>query len=99
MLKIIRERLRQGRRTITFPAGEPPQLPDRFRGLPVLDESLCPEGCCSCVKACPTDAITRDGAGLQLDLGRCLFCTDCTEACPRDAIRFTDDYRLAVRAR
>jgi Ni,Fe-hydrogenase III small subunit/NAD-dependent dihydropyrimidine dehydrogenase PreA subunit len=99
MLKIIRERLRQGRRTIAFPAGDPPRLPDRFRGLPVLDESLCPDGCQACVEACPTDAITRDGAGLQLDMGRCLFCTDCTEACPDGAISFSNDYRLAVRAR
>ena len=45
MLNIIRERLRQGRRTIAYPAGDPPPLPDRFRGLPVLDESRCPDGC------------------------------------------------------
>ena len=35
MLNIIRERIRQGRRTIAYPAGDPPPLPDRFRGLPV----------------------------------------------------------------
>ena len=99
MFNIIRERLQQGRRTIAYPAGDPPPLPDRFRGLPVLDESQCPDGCCSCVAACPTDAITRDPTSLQLDLGRCLFCADCVEACPEDAIRYTSDYRLAVTAR
>ena len=41
MLNIIRERLRQGRRTIAYPAGQAPPLPDRFRGLPALDESRC----------------------------------------------------------
>ena len=99
MLSIIRERLRQGHRTIAYPAGEPPPLPDRFRGLPVLDESKCPDGCRACAEACPTDAIARDDQGLRLDLGRCLFCTDCVEACPEGAIRFTQDYRLATTTR
>ena len=58
-------------------------LPDRFRGLPVLDASKCPDGCRACAEACPTDAITFDGKGLRLDLGRCLFCTDCTRPVPK----------------
>jgi Ni,Fe-hydrogenase III small subunit/ferredoxin len=99
MISIIRERLRQRKRTIAYPAGEPPALPDRFRGLPVLDESKCPDGCHECVQACPTDAVSRDAAGLRLDLGRCLFCTDCVDACPEGAIRFTQDHRLATRTR
>jgi Ni,Fe-hydrogenase III small subunit/ferredoxin len=99
MLSIIRERLRQHKRTIAYPAGEPPSLPDRFRGLPVLDESKCPEGCQGCVQACPTDAVARDEEGLRLDLGRCLFCTDCVNACPAGAIRYSQDYRLATRTR
>jgi Ni,Fe-hydrogenase III small subunit/ferredoxin len=99
MIHIIRERLRQGRRTISYPKGDPPPLPDRFRGLPVLDESLCPEGCRACIEACPTAAIARDDRGLRLDLGRCLFCTDCSEACPEGGIRYTQDHRLAVRTR
>jgi Ni,Fe-hydrogenase III small subunit/NAD-dependent dihydropyrimidine dehydrogenase PreA subunit len=99
MLNIIRERVRQGHRTIAFPAGDAPPLPDRFRGLLVLDESKCPEDCRACIEACPTDAVARDGQGLRLDLGRCLFCTDCVDACPEGAIRYTQDYRLAVSAR
>src|SRR5271156_6457165 len=99
MISIIRERLHQRKRTIAYPADEPPALPDRFRGLPVLDESKCPDGCQECVQACPTDAINRDAAGLQLDLGRCLFCTECVDACPEGAIRFTQDHRLATRTR
>jgi len=99
MINVIRERFRQGHRTIAYPVGDPPPLPDRFRGLPVLDESKCPDGCRACVEACPTDAIARDDQGLQLDLGRCLFCTECVEACPEGAIRYTQDYRLATRTR
>jgi Ni,Fe-hydrogenase III small subunit/ferredoxin len=99
MLRIIRERVRQGQRTIAYPASDPPALPDRYRGLPILDESKCPDGCRECAHACPTEAITRDEHGLCLDLGRCLFCTDCAEACPEEAIGYSRDFRLATRTR
>ena len=80
MFKVFLERLRQGHRTIGFPAS-PPTLPDRFRGAPVIDPSKCPDGCRACIDACPTSAIATDEKGLKLDLGRCLFCTDCVDAC------------------
>lgn len=99
MINIIRERLRQGRRTMAYPAGEAPPLPDRFRGLPVLDQSKCPAGCLACAEACPTDAIGTDALGLHLDLGRCIFCSDCVQACPAEAIHFTQEYRLATTGR
>jgi len=98
MLEVLLARLKQGRRTLAYPAGEP-TLPDRFRGLPIVDAAKCPEGCRDCADACPTNAITIDGAAVKLDLGRCLFCTDCTQACPEGAIRHTTDYRLATRHR
>ncbi len=99
MFSIIRERLRQGMRTIAFPKSVP-ALPDRFLGLPVLDDSKCPDGCRACIEACPTDAIAHDAAGLALDMGRCLFCNDCVRACPHDgAIHFSQDHRLASRRR
>lgn len=104
MLKMIRERLHQGYRTIEFPEGDPPQLPPRYRGLPVIDSSKCPAGCQQCADACPTEAIQiqqddSDSLSLKLDLGRCLFCTDCTDACPEGAIEYTQDFRLATRQR
>ncbi len=98
MIKSIFARLRQGHRTGQFP-NEEPGLPDRFRGLPVLDQARCANGCHDCAEACPTGAITaRDGA-LALDMGRCLFCNDCTQACPEGAIAFSRDYRLACAKR
>jgi Ni,Fe-hydrogenase III small subunit/NAD-dependent dihydropyrimidine dehydrogenase PreA subunit len=90
--------MQQGHRTVAFPA-EPPVLPDRFRGHPVLDPSRCPEGCRACIEACPTDAVLADDRGLGLDLGRCLFCTECVDACPEGAIRYTTEHRMAARER
>ncbi len=98
MLQVPLARWKQGHRTIPYPAQEP-TLPDRFRGLPVVDSSKCPQGCHGCAEVCPTSAITRDHLGLRLDLGRCLFCVDCLEACPEGAIQYTQEYRLATRTR
>ncbi|MFV2065850.1 MAG: 4Fe-4S dicluster domain-containing protein [Pirellulales bacterium] len=99
MLTVLRERLRQGHRTIGYPDGNPPTLSDRYHGLPVIDGAKCPDGCRACADACPTDAITLLDGKPRIDLGRCLFCTDCMEACPEDAIRYTQEFRLASRSR
>jgi Ni,Fe-hydrogenase III small subunit/NAD-dependent dihydropyrimidine dehydrogenase PreA subunit len=98
MLDVIRARMHQGHRTIAYPAQEP-TLPDRFRGLPEIDASKCPDGCRACAEACPTNAISFDNQKLKMDLGRCLFCVDCMEACPKEAIHYTTEYRLATRKR
>ncbi len=98
MIRTILARLRQGHRTIPYPAQEP-VLPDRLRGRPVLDGAKCIDGCRKCAEACPTDAIRTEGGKLAIDLGRCLFCTDCTEACPEGAIRYAPEYRMATRMR
>ncbi len=98
MLKILLERARQGHRTMRWPDGPPPPLPERFRGAPVVDASACVEGCRACVEACPTDAITLEPAP-RVDLGRCLFCPDCVEACPSGAITHDRGFSLATRTR
>ena len=98
MLQILLSRFKQGQRTAVYPAAAP-ALPDRFRGAPRVDPTRCPDGCRACVEACPTEAVRVDGAGLALDLGRCLFCTECVEACPEGAIHHTTDHRLSARRR
>jgi Ni,Fe-hydrogenase III small subunit/Pyruvate/2-oxoacid:ferredoxin oxidoreductase delta subunit len=96
MLKLIRARLRAGHRTIPL-SSKPAQLPERFRGRPVLNESRCTEGCSDCAGACPTAAIETHP--LRIDLGACLFCGACQEACTEGAITYTPDHRLAARGR
>jgi len=95
MLKILLTSARQGYQTIAYPETDPP-LPDRFRGLPVINRAHCTTGCRLCMDACPTAAL---GEGVRLDLGRCLFCGACERVCPKGAIRFSQDYRLSVRKR
>jgi Ni,Fe-hydrogenase III small subunit/ferredoxin len=98
MFDLLRTRIRQGYRTISFPDGEPPVLPGRFRGHPIIDQARCTEGCSECANACPTGAISLLPV-LEVDLGRCLFCAECATACPTGALSYGGDYRLAARAR
>jgi len=98
MFDLLRTRARQGHRTISFPDGEPPALPGRFRGHPIIDQSRCAEGCSDCADACPTGAISLRPA-LEVDLGKCLFCAECASSCPTGALAYGGDYRLAARSR
>ena len=97
MIRAIRERWRQGYRTMAYPA-KAPVLPDRYLGRPALDASCCEPDCHTCAEICPTAAIDASN-GLSLDLGRCLFCAACSRACPRGAIGWTGDWRMATRSR
>lgn len=98
MPSLFLTRVRQGKRTLSFPGTQPP-LPDRLRGLPIIDSSRCPSECRNCADACPTDALTRTKNRIQLDLGRCLFCPECANACPEGALHLSAQYRLAARNR
>jgi len=100
VLDTIAYRLKRGCETIAYPEGPAPRLPDRHGGSLRVEAAKCPEGCAECIPVCPTQAIARrPGAGIALDLGRCLFCAACVEACPHGAITQTGDHRLAARRR
>lgn len=100
MLNIIKARLHQKYRTIDFPDSPPPALPDRFRGVPVVQMQHCRQDCNACIDVCPVGALERTPGGpVRTDLGRCIFCGVCEEACPTDAIFIDKDYRLATGKR
>lgn len=101
MLNILLERARQGHRTMRWPDGPPPPMPERFRGAPVIDRERCPDGCAECVEACPTEAITlgEGRTSAEIDLGRCLFCRDCVEACPEGAVQHGQAFSLSASTR
>jgi Ni,Fe-hydrogenase III small subunit/NAD-dependent dihydropyrimidine dehydrogenase PreA subunit len=98
MIHLLRARLHQKHRTVAYPDGAPPALPERFRGHPVLQAARCEEGCSRCADACPTGAIRLE-PGLGVDLGKCLFCAECATACPTGALTYGGDHRLASRRR
>ena len=98
MIKLLRARIQQGHRTLSYPDGPPPELPARFRGHPVFAAGRCAEGCVECAEVCPTGAITLQPA-LGVDLGKCLFCAECAAACPAGALTYGQEYRLAARER
>ena len=98
MLKALLARMKFGNRTVGFP-DEPPNLPDRFSGRPVIGPGICEDGCAECVRVCPTAAVTIVDRHPVIDLGRCLFCGECEKACPSDVIRFTSDFSMAVNKR
>ena len=97
MFKATLERIQQKHRTTSYPA-EPAVLPELFRGYPRLDQALCPDGCSACSGVCPTGAVSCSN-GLELDMGKCLFCPECSRACPTGAISFERDEKLAASRR
>jgi Ni,Fe-hydrogenase III small subunit/Pyruvate/2-oxoacid:ferredoxin oxidoreductase delta subunit len=101
MFDVLWTRWKQGHRTMRYPDGPPPELPERFVGRPVVDGAKCASDCDRCAAACPTDAITLEGPDRRpaLDMGRCLFCRECESACPNGAIAFTRQHRLAASCR
>ena len=98
MFSIIMARLKQRHRTVSYPRTAP-VLPERFQGLPVVDQTRFQGGLGACAGVCPTGALAERGGRVTIDTGRCLFCGECVRACPEGAIRFTKDHQLAARDR
>ncbi|MEN6457815.1 MAG: 4Fe-4S dicluster domain-containing protein [Thermoguttaceae bacterium] len=101
MFDTLLARWKQGHRTMRYPAGPAPELPERFAGRPTVDATRCTTACRQCAEVCPTGAVSAapDGEPLAIDLGRCLFCRQCETTCPTGVIRFTRDHRLAASQR
>ena len=101
MFDLLLARWKQGYRTMRYPAGPPPALPERFVGRPTIDVAKCAGQCRQCAAVCPTGAIAFDPTrpGVQIDTGRCLFCRECETACTAGAIAFSRDHQVAASRR
>ena len=73
------------------------KFPERYRGLPLIQDKVCANGCSKCADICPTNAIKLNP--VQIDLGLCVFCPLCEKVCPEGIIHFTNDYHTAVETR
>ena len=96
MFKILKNRLEQGYRTISYPRQEI-TLPESYRGRPEINQACAPEIIERCAAVCPQEAI--DDKAKRLDLGRCVFCGRCEEEGNGDFIRFTNNFDLAAITR
>ena len=101
MFNYLKTRIKQKYRTMTYPAGPPPELPDRFAGRPIVEKEACKTGCSLCISVCPVDAIQMnpESGGPVIDTGRCIFCLDCVNICPSGNIHFSREYSLAGSSR
>jgi Ni,Fe-hydrogenase III small subunit/NAD-dependent dihydropyrimidine dehydrogenase PreA subunit len=98
MLRILSTRFKQKHRTQPFPP-KADVMPERFRGVPAIDQLACGKSWKLIENVCPTDALKKVNNGVELDLGCCIFCGACEKACEGKGITFSRDYRMAVRAR
>lgn len=100
MPRIIKTRFQQKYRTMIFPDGPAPKLPDRFAGRPLIGGN-CISGCKDCQRSCPTGALALSNTDERpaIDTGKCIFCRACQTACPSNNIQFGPDYRLAATSR
>jgi Ni,Fe-hydrogenase III small subunit/Pyruvate/2-oxoacid:ferredoxin oxidoreductase delta subunit len=98
MLKTLLARLQQKHRTMRYPDGPPPALPERFMGLPRIEAAKCKGNCQVCSDLCPCGAVSISDR-IFFDMGRCIACGRCVESCPAGAIQFTQQHSLAARKR
>jgi len=83
---------------------EPVEVPEGFRGKPIIDPDLC-TGCGACANACPPNAISieddlENGFRIvKIYIGRCIFCGRCQDVCPYQAIKLSREFELVAKDR
>lgn len=77
--------------TLEYPEKKIPS-PENFRGKPCVENCI---KCGTCMKVCPTGAITIDENKFVINLNKCIFCGNCSFYCPVSAIKMGSDYELS----
>ncbi len=96
MLNTLKNRFEQGYRTSAYP-DTTIELPQRYRGIPVVDATAPVELAVRCAEACPQQALDV-GVG-RIDMGRCVFCGDCERLSEGKYVSFTRKFETAVAER
>ena len=91
MLNTLKNRYEQGCRTSTYPKTTI-ELPEDYRGLPVVSQNATDEMAARCAAACPQDAI--DGPARRIDMGRCVFCGHCERLSEGEFVSFTRNFEF-----
>lgn len=65
-----------------------------FRGLPIIKDKPCLNGCNKCMEVCPTNAIKLNP--VKIDMGLCVFCPECEATCPENIIHFTNNFHTVT---
>lgn len=93
MLNTLKNRFEQGYRTSAYP-NTTIELPERYRGIPKVDQAASIELAAQCAEACPQQAI--DTATKRIDMGRCVFCGDCERLSDGKFVSFSRKFETAV---
>lgn len=64
-----------------------------FRGKPEVKGCI---KCGTCLKVCPSSAITINENDFVIDLKKCIFCGNCSYYCPKKAIQMSKNYENAT---
>jgi len=78
--------------TLEYPEKHLP-TPEQFRGKPIVQGCV---KCGTCIKVCPSNAITINENEFIIDLKKCIFCGNCQYYCPKNAIKMSNEYELGA---
>ena len=79
--------------TLEYPEKKYP-VNENFRGKPVVNSDCIK--CGTCMRVCPSGAISINENEFKIDLKKCIFCGNCSFYCPKSAIKMSDSYELAT---